>query len=389
MLTDWFAEGMGYSENLFPKALAKLGAEVHVVTSDLQPDFPNYKETYESFLGPRQQPTGRRRIDGFTLHRLHHGTQWHGIYIQGLLRTLARLRPQIVQCFTLASVSTLQAVLCEIALRFKLFLEEHIHWSVFERPTTWKRKAFFAAYRAVLGNLLSLRSERCYPIGPDVKRITVEYLGYSEAKVRICSLGVDTDLFVPARSEAHLAGRAALRRSLGFGREDIVAIYTGRFTEGKNPACLARAIDELHREDARFKGLFVGSGSSEYLEILRNCAGCVIHPFVPASQLPDFYRASDIGVWPKQESTSQLDAAACGLPLVLGSDIEVKERIEGNGLVYLQDDPRDLARQLQRLSDPERRRQLGEAGHRKVLDKYSWDRIAQDRMKDYASALRN
>jgi glycosyltransferase involved in cell wall biosynthesis len=389
MLTDWFAEGMGYSENLFPKALAKLGADVHVVTSDLQPDFPNYKETYEPFLGPRQQPTGRRRLDGYTLHRLPHGSQWHGIYIRGLHRTLSRLRPDVVQCFTLASVTTLQAVACEIALRFKLFLEEHIHWSVFEQPTTWKRKAFFAAYRTLVGNLLSRRSELCYPIAPDVERITVEYLGYNASKVRLCPLGVDTDLFVPATTAAQRSERADLRRSLGFGDGDIVAVYTGRFTDGKNPLCLAKAIDEVHREDPRFKGLFVGSGTADYLKSIQACSGCVIHPFVEASKLPGFYRASDIGVWPKQESTSQLDAAACGLPLVLGNKIEVKERIEGNGFLFEEDDPHDLARQLRALADPQLRRRLGDAGAVKVREKYSWDRIAKDRLNDYEAALRN
>jgi len=389
MLTDWFAEGMGYSENLFPKALAKLGADVHVVTSDLQPDFPNYKETYEPFLGPRQQPTGSRRLDGFTLHRLPHGSQWHGIYIRGLHRTLSRLRPHVVQCFTMASVTTFQAVLSELALRFKLFLEEHIHWSVFEQPTTWKRKAFFAAYRAIVGNLLSLRSERCYPIAPDVERIAVEYLGYTPSKVRICSLGVDTDLFSPATSESSRSARSALRRSLGFAETDIVSIYTGRFTEGKNPLCLAKAVDELHREDPRFKALFVGSGPADYLKAIQGCAGSILHPFVEASRLPDLYRAADVGVWPKQESTSQLDAAACGLPLIIGSAVEVKERIEGNGFLYEQDDPRDLARQLRKLADPDLRRRFGEAGAIKVREKYSWDRIAKDRMNDYDTALRN
>src|SRR5262249_33062467 len=161
---------------------------------------------------------------------------------------------------------------------------------------------------------LSLRSQRCYPIATDVARIATEYLGYAPSKVRVCSLGVDTDLFAPASTDQHRAARAELRRSLGFGDQDIVAIYTGRFTDDKNPLCLAKAIDLAQREDARFKGLFVGSGSPDYVRSIEDCAGCTVHPFVDVARLPDFYRAADIGVWPKQESTSQLDAAACGLP---------------------------------------------------------------------------
>src|SRR5207249_1454822 len=71
------------------------------------------REAYEPFLGPRQQPTGWRQVDGFTLHRLAHGEEWHGVYLRRLHRTLSHLRPQVVQCFTLASVSTAQVLMPE------------------------------------------------------------------------------------------------------------------------------------------------------------------------------------------------------------------------------------------------------------------------------------
>ena len=58
-ISDWFVEKMGYADNCLPKALAKFGDEVHLVSSDLHPDFPNYKETYEAFIGPRQQACTR------------------------------------------------------------------------------------------------------------------------------------------------------------------------------------------------------------------------------------------------------------------------------------------------------------------------------------------
>src|SRR5215471_8022408 len=97
VVSDWISEAMGYSENVLPKALAKAGVEVHVVTSDLQPYFPNYKDAYEDFIGPRIQPTGTKDIDGFTLHRLRHASQSHGVRICGFHRKLASLCPDIVQ----------------------------------------------------------------------------------------------------------------------------------------------------------------------------------------------------------------------------------------------------------------------------------------------------
>jgi glycosyltransferase involved in cell wall biosynthesis len=178
-----------------------------------------------------------------------------------------------------------------------------------------------------------------------------------------------------------------VRQQLGFREEDIVCIYSGRFSPGKNPQCLARAIEQLHQRDPRFRGLFVGSGTTEEVAQILCCRGCAVHPFVEYRLLPDFYRAADIGVWPRQESTSQLDAAACGLPLILSNRVKVVERVQGNGFLYAENDATDLARQLIRLELSETRRALGQIGADKVRTQFSWDRIATLRLADYQAAL--
>ena len=88
IISDWFSEKMGYSENCLPKALAALGHEVHLVTSDAQVyfDSPFYAETYEPFIGPPVVPTGVRDHDGYVLHRLPHGR------FRGRLQSVAFVR---------------------------------------------------------------------------------------------------------------------------------------------------------------------------------------------------------------------------------------------------------------------------------------------------------
>jgi glycosyltransferase involved in cell wall biosynthesis len=386
VVTDWISEKMGYSENALPKALARAGAQVHVVTSDLQPYFPNYKEAYEDFLGSRIQPAGTKKLNGFTLHRLVHASQSHGVRIRGFHREIASIRPDIVQVFTIPTWSTYQSVLSKVQLGFKLFLEEHTHASVLN--LSWKGKLFFAGFRLTVGKMISGMSERCYAIAPDVAEIVEKYFGYSRNKIQIYSLGVDTDLFTSPRTQIQLQRRQTLRQEMGFSEQDIVCLYSGRFHQGKNPQCLARAIDLIQRTDQRFKALFLGAGSVVEIERLQQCKGCIVHPFVPYEELPDFYRAADLGVWPKQESTSQLDAAACGLPLILSDRIGTPDRADGNGLLYKEDDYEHLARQILRLGDRGLRRELGQTGERRMQTNYSWDRIARLRIADYESSLK-
>lgn len=390
VISDWFAEQTGYAENCLPKALASLGHEVHLLTSNVQPYFnsPTYAQTYERFLGPPVVECVTRELDGYTLHRLPH-QQWRGrLHIRGLYRTLVRLRPDVVQTFDIHTPSTYLAVLGSFAAGYRLFLEAHTHASVFETgvgPRRWRRRANLWVYRNIIGPLVSRRSEKCYPISPDAADIAVRHHGIQSSKIEVVSLGVDTEVFHPLKTDAEQQRRSSLRSALGFDEGDVVCVYSGRFSEDKNPLCLAHAIDGLVADGLPYRGLFVGNGPQE--PMIRKCAGCVVNDFVPFKDLPRFYHAADVGVWPRQESTSQLDAAACGLPVVLSNTITVRERVEGNGLLYREDDAGDLAARLRELQDSGVRKRLGDLGAAKVRNEFSWDVIARKRIDDFKAAL--
>ena len=227
-------------------------------------------------------------------------------------------------------------------------------------------------------------TEKCYAATVDCRLVATRFFGVQASKTEICPIGVDTDLFFPARSEQDRAERAAMRARFGFEEGDIVCVYSGRFTE-ENPLVLARAVEVLRGEGLPFKGIFVGNGLQE--ERIRACSGCSVHPFVPFSQLASYFRAAEIGVWPTQESMSLLDAAACGLPVVANHTLQARERIDGNGLLYQLNDVPDLVRVLKTLISVEARRELGDRGAKKMAEQFSWLAIARRRLSDYRNAL--
>jgi glycosyltransferase involved in cell wall biosynthesis len=392
IISDWFSEKMGYAENCLPKALASLGHEVHLITSNCQTYFnsPTYNETYEPFIGPGIVPCESRNLDGYSLHRLPYG-QWRGrLRIRGLRNKLATLCPQIVQTFDVTSLSTLETALSKASVGYKLFLESHTHASVFPPALgngSLRDSIYWLLYSKTFGKLLSALIEKCYPISPDAAEIVVRFFGIESRKVEVVPLGVDTDLFRPPNTGPAQQTRIQLRRSLGFAPNEVVCVYTGRFSKDKNPFCLAEAIGKLVAEGGAFRGLFVGNGLAEDVAAIRKLPGCIVNPFVPTSDLPPYYWAADIGIWPKQESTSQLDAAACGLPLILSNQIKVLERVNGNGLLYIEDNPDDLAQQIMRLSSPYIRKRMGVNGSKKVRKQFSWVKIAQQRLQNYETAL--
>ncbi len=150
---------------------------------------------------------------------------------------------------------------------------------------------------------------------------------------------------------------------------------------------LAKAIDKLVSKGEPFEALFMGDG--EQSEEIKKCRGCHVHEFIPYHELPLYYSIADIGIWPRQESTSMIDAAACGLPIIISNKVQAKERVEGNGLTYIENDATDLANVILKLKNTELRKKLGNAGANKIQNNFSWDKIATNRIEDYKLFLKD
>jgi glycosyltransferase involved in cell wall biosynthesis len=302
---------------------------------------------------------------------------------------LREIKPDIVYLFEINMETTLQVVQYQPLLNYKIFTESRWHLSVYTPPKTIKEKIHHHFTERRKWKQIGRHFEKCYPLAPDVLHVICKYLGQEKKKCALSSLAVDTENFRPIESEGESQGRESLRKTLGYGESDIVCLYAGRFTEDKGTVILARAINYLHEMGKeKFKGLFVGVGDPNLESAIKRSLGCTIHPFVQAKELVRFYQAADIGVWPKQESTSQLDAVACGLPIIISSNVQDTQRINGNGLSYRHGDPVDLAEKLTSLGERSLRNELGKHGAEKIKKLYSWDYIARQRMGDFEQALK-
>ncbi len=390
-ISSWFSENMGYAENFLPKAFAKLGHEVHLVTSTAQVYYnsKDYKKTYEPFIGKNILDEGVKMVDGFTFHRLPFSKPLIGNtpIITGLYDYLMKLKPDIIQTFEVTSRNTYNAAQFCKENGVSFFTESHVHASVFNSND---RSVKIEEYVNRVHRNLKLINEMTvihYPIAKDVLDISRDHFKIPIQKIKMQSLGVDADLFFPY-NETLKEERGQLRVALGFEMDDIVCVYTGRFTEDKNPLCLAQAVDHLQNSgETKFKALFVGSGTDENLAAISSMKGCKIHSFVKVDKLPPFYRVADIGVWPKQESTSQLDAMASGLPTIVSNKVKVTDRIDGNGFLYEENNHIDLANKILLLKDATLRAQMGAVGIGKIKTIYSWEAIANHRLLDYIDSI--
>jgi glycosyltransferase involved in cell wall biosynthesis len=394
VVTNFYSEGMGYTENCLPKALVELGHDVDVITSNLNVygNEQDYEETYAAFLGPADQGTGRFRCDGYTVHRLESGRLGGYVVMRGLAAEIRTVKPEIVHCTEIASLQTFHLAALRLVSGYRLFTETHQHLSVV-RPYMknpggpFLKKGFYRLTRTLPTWVSSLAVERCYAISPDCARVARTYYGVPGSKLSLRSLGTDTTLFHPAKTPEEAARRSQTRRGWGYGPDDVVCIYTGRFSHAKNPLVLARAVASLADAGLSYHSLFVGEGDQK--EAIASCRSARVLPFAKHAALADLYRMADIAVWPRQESMSMLDAAATGIPIVASTEIGESDRIVGNGRVYQENSVEDLARVLSGLASAGERKALGAAGRAKMEARYSWAAIARAIEGDFASALGN
>ena len=406
---------MGYIENFLPHALARLGHEVHIVTSTAQVyyDQPFYNKTYRQFLGEPITAAGIIEEQGVLIHRLEFKKNLvNQIQLQGLTKILRGLQPDVVHTFSHADFDTLKLAFSKLfGARFKLFTANHNGFHALfptkaaQDAFTWKKQLAWRAVYTIPGKFISFFIEKCFAVTTDAADIAHKWYGVPKSKLKVTPLGVDTQQFCPDNTR-----RQAMRTRLHFSESDIVCIHTGKLIASKNSLLLAKAIQVLNdKYHLPIKGLFIGEG--EQAAALSAMPYCTLLPYQKHADLPDYYRAADVAVWHLSVTNSFFDAVASGLPLVCGDDVETYAAVSSettaiksqtisfdkNNSAYRPKivsrfckthDLDSLVNALRELADPSVRKTLAEQGLMEIQTKYSWAAIAKARAEDYKTALK-
>ncbi len=202
--------------------------------------------------------------------------------------------------------------------------------------------------------------------------------------------GVDTSRFVPLDEDE----RRQVRSSLGLPLDAPLVVSISRLVPRKGMDTLIRATSVLR---ASFPDLVVAIGGSGRDEArLRKLAARERAPIrflgrVPDEDLPGLVAAADLismacrsrwlGLEQEGFGIVFVEAAAAGTPQVAGrSGGSADAVVEGEtGLIVSNpDDPRALATALGALlSDPARRRAMGDAGRRRAVASFDYDVLAR------------
>ncbi|MDR1698557.1 MAG: glycosyltransferase family 4 protein [Prevotellaceae bacterium] len=176
--------------------------------------------------------------------------------------------------------------------------------------------------------------------------------------------------------------------------DDIVRIlFVGRLDKQKNPLALLEAANFLTKEHKRLRFSFVGEG-----ELCDKCSQYIqkhkLENFVKLegwkSNIADYYSSHDIFCLPSVYEAFGLvflEAGYFGLPCV-ATDVEGIPEVIENGVTGLLSPPNNLYSLAQNLlkliTDKTLCKRMGNAGHERVVNLFSKDRMIAEYVKIYS-----
>jgi len=391
---NWYIPGMGYQENFLPAEQKKLGHDVCIITSDRVPQYKGYERNVGKTIGERVIGVGTYQESGVTIYRLPtvfevvNGGQ---VIVRGLYKLLKELKPDVVQAHGAFCPITLQSVLYSKRLNYRVFVDDHSNVDNFHLNSLIKKayiqlvKAFYYFY--------GHRVEMFFPVTYATTDLLKRVLQVPDQRLELLPLGANTDRF-----KKSLELRQIGRNDIGIDEKDKLILTAGKLNEQKDIEYLIEAIKYVSERKPAVKLLIIGGGTREYMNYLKNLVNrlgitdkVIFMDFVPNKELPKYYNAGDIGVWPGNCSITVLEAVATGLPVIIpNKDLNYKILSDNNAAVgFERRNVNSLSEAiLKLLNDSELYSRIIENSSRLFMETLSWKGIAQKSIDTYKSALK-
>jgi len=242
------------------------------------------------------------------------------------------------------------------------------------------------------------------------KIITVSYAmkedlskhGWQSSKISVVWNGVDAKRYDPINVSKQEIEQ--IRNKYGIPTDWNMLLFVGRLAWVKGVRNLLQAMPLVLKEFPNTKLVILGRGE-EQGDIVETADRMSIEDnivyrfdFVSEQERILHYAASDVCVFPSTYEPFgivSLEAMAMEKPVVVGARgvVGFKEQIinggpDQNGVHVNGEDPADIAWGImQTLRDPEKAKNWGENGRRRVLEYFTWQKVAEQTIKIYESLL--
>lgn len=242
-------------------------------------------------------------------------------------------------------------------------------------------------YLSLFTGLSCQRARRVIAVSEHTKKDVMKVYGIPADKIDVVYSGLDPEIVRPPETEL-----IAFRKRHGL--PDKFILYLGTIEPRKNLSTLIRAYAKVR--PAGVKLVCAGGRGWMYedvfqtVEELRLSRDVIFPGFLPSDDLPFWYSAAQIFVYPSTYEGFGLpviEAMACGVPTITTNASSLPEAAGDAALLVPPDDTSALAEALARLlADDSLQVELAERGLRQAA-RFTWEDAARNTAWVYAKAL--
>ncbi len=310
--------------------------------------------------------------------------------LYGLKKKLVELRPDVVHAHGAFSPTSIQCVLYQRKLGYRLFIDDHSHPLNFHVDRFHKMayvRAVASFYRCFPESVVAF-----LPVTADGLRILTSQLNIPSSKIQRFDLGADIEEFSPHREDA-----ARLRAELDLPSRATLVVSAGRFYKDKDSEILVQAFSIASRSIDNLVLVLAGDWNPVYLSGVKGLikdlgvsSRVIVRGFVPHEMLANLYNAADFGVWPGGPSITTWEAIATGLPCILMTHpAHITAQQSGACRTFARGDVYQLSREISLLAEsPELRATLSRGARGFAEKQRSWEVISRRTVDIYESRSR-
>lgn len=245
------------------------------------------------------------------------------------------------------------------------------------------------------------RADRIITVSEAMREDLVRH-GWSEAKISVVWNGVDPEQYDPAKVKTQDIERIRKRHEIPDGWRML--LFLGRLTWVKGVRNLIQALPLILKDYPKTKLVILGKGEEQKdiiemasrLGIKENVA-CLFE-FVSEQERIAYYASSDVCIFPsiyEPFGIVSLEAMSMAKPVVVGAQgvVGFREQVvssgeDQNGIHVNGNDPDDIAWGIKEvLKDLDRAKKWGENGRKRVLQYFTWRKVAEQTIDIYKSLL--